>query len=119
MSVKRYRFLRANKRRKAMKPMMKMQDFEPGAVWLTDPDLHEPAPTRRLTLRYLLEGEDGVERQIDCTSMADVLHHLDEFGPQLRHAFVFDGAGTTVLEAGRDDRRERERPDHADWPQTE
>ena len=96
-----------------------LPDTEPGAVWLTDPELHEPAPIRRLTLRYLLEADDGVERQIDCTSMADVLHHLNQLGPQLRHAFVFDTAGITVLEAGRDDRLERERSDHADWPQTE
>jgi len=89
--------------------------LESGDGTAADPGLRD----LRLTLRYVLQTDDGYERQLECLDMADVLNQLGKIGPRLRHAFVLDAAGTTVLEAGHDDRHQRERPDHADWPQTE
>jgi len=80
-----------------------------------DPGLRDT----RLTLRYVMQPDEGVEKQIECTGMNDALRQIRRLGPDLRHAFVLDAAGTTVLEAGRDDRIQRERPDHADWPQVD
>ncbi len=74
---------------------------------------------QRLTLCYSLLAEDGVERQRSCADPAEVLEVIHSLEPGLRHAFVLDAAGTVLLEAGIDDRAERERTDHADWPQTE
>lgn len=74
---------------------------------------------QRLTLRYSLLSEDGVERQQDCFGMMEAARFIGGLGTSLRHAFVLDAAGTTLIEAGVDDRQLRERPDHADWPQTD
>ena len=74
---------------------------------------------QRLTLCYSLLADDGVEKQRPVSSTAEAAQIIRSLGTGLRHAFVLDSAGTTVLEAGIDDRVERERPNHADWPQTE
>lgn len=72
---------------------------------------------QRLTVRYSLLAEDGVERQHDCMGMMEASRFIGGLGTSLRHAFVLDAAGTTLIEAGIDDRNQRGLPNHADWPQ--
>ena len=72
---------------------------------------------QRLTVRYSLLAEDGVERQQEFFSAAGALQFIERLGDSLAHAVVLDAAGTTLIEAGSDFPIQHERPNHADWPQ--
>ncbi len=73
---------------------------------------------QRLTVRYSLLAEDGVEHQQEFHSAPGALQFIQRLGDSLAHAVVLDAAGTTLIEAGKDFPIQHERPNHADWPQT-
>ena len=73
---------------------------------------------QRLTVRYSLQQDDGVERQQEFFGLSDAMRFFHSLEGSLNHAVVLDAAGTTLVEAGIDEFHQPRRPDHADWPQT-